>query len=619
MKGEKTIDLLFVFTILGSLFYLFSPFEFWNWNPIFYNVEKVTLGIQFVLIAISVLMIKKNIGRKQIQFTKIDAVFSIYCIFLIIHATLLNPIRPELVFIIENILLALLYICFRNISRKNIKYLFFVVVLATLYQIYYGVLVQTKWFAPGFGFSDIKGSYINQGPFAGIIACVALITFCFIIDAFIKVNKQNFAKKWFIRALYIQLLCVLLIVLFYSNSRSAWLAFTIGLLFYVWSWFAVKLWIEKIFSSSWLRYIFYSAIIVFVIGVAYGLYSYKKDSADGRALIWKITSEMIYDKPLLGHGINTFQSNYMHYQESYFAKHKKGSGQYLVGNNKYSFNEFIKTVSEQGLFGVLVVLIIGYFFIHSIKQVKKNHWDFISQSGLLSIIVFGLFSYPMEILQLKIMAVLFMTVLSNSSNKIITFQNFNILDLNNRHIGYRKKINIGIAFCILSMGILFGWCKAYKVSNVYMSWNSTLFKMKKGDFKNYIAFSKEHYKTLNNNGYFLGYYGKALAKERLYIEAIEMLEKALLIIPSTEVCLDIGESYKNLGNYKMAETFWMGASNMVPSQFRPQYLIAKMYFEIGQKDKARMIASDLLNNKKIKVYSVEVYQIIEELKRMITL
>ena len=619
MKEKKAIDLLFLFTLLVSLLYIFSPFEFWDWNPIFYNIEKVTLGIQFVLFALSILIIKRCIEKKQIQFNKIDTLFSIYSIFYIIHATILNPISFELIFVVENILLVLLYIGFRNVSRKDFKYLFLAVILATLYQIYYGVLVQTKWFAPGFGLSDIKGSYINQGPFAGVIACSALITFGFVLNAFDKVNKQNFTKKWLIITIYTLLLCLLLFVLFYSNSRSAWLALSIGLLFYVWHLQAIKLWVKKIFHSIWLKFIFYSVSIFIVVGAVYQLYSYKKDSADGRILIWKITSEMVYDKPLLGHGINTFQSNFMSYQENYFAKNKNDSLKYLANNNEYAFNEFIKVLSEQGLLGLSVILIIGYLFIRSIKKVKKNHWRFISQSGLLLIILFGLFSYPLKILQLKIIVLLFMSVLSNSFNEIKKNQKSKIFGFNNGNIDCRKTINISIIYFLLSTGVFFGWHKTYKVSNIYRNWNSILFKMKKGDFKNYITFSEKHYETLHNNGYFLGYYGKALVKERLYIEAIKMFKKALLIIPSTEVCIDIGESYKNLGNYKMAERFWMRASNMVPSQFRPQYLIAKMYFEIGQKDKARMIASDLLNNKKVKVYSIEVYQIIEELKRMIEL
>ncbi|GAA3582042.1 hypothetical protein GCM10022395_33060 [Snuella lapsa] len=326
---------------------------------------------------------------------------------------------------------------------------------------------------------------------------------------------------------------------------------------------------------------------------------------------------MVFDKPVLGHGINTFQSKYMPYQEKYFAEYKDDSKQHLANNNQYAFNESLKTACEQGGMGILIIVIVGYLFVLSIKKPFGNYLNLISMSGLLLILIFGFFSYPMEITQLKIMMILFIGILSKSSNKIVSIKYWKTLELNNLRNSYRIKR--GVLYTIFLIVALTGEYKLYKTFIIYKNWNTALFEMKKGDLKSYITFSEKNHQSLCENGYFLGYFGKALFKEKKYVQAHETLEQALFLIPSTDICIDIGLCYKNLGEYKKAEVFWIKASNMVPSQFKPEYLIAKMYFEIGQKDKAKRIASNLLTNKKIKVYSIEVYQIIEKLKKMVEL
>lgn len=63
------------------------------------------------------------------------------------------------------------------------------------------------------------------------------------------------------------------------------------------------------------KYIFFIFTILIV-----GLFLLKKDSAFGRILIWNNSLDMILEKPILGHGPNTFMSRYMLYQADYFNK-----------------------------------------------------------------------------------------------------------------------------------------------------------------------------------------------------------------------------------------------------------------------------------------------------------
>jgi len=394
----------------------------------------------------------------------------------------------------------------------------------------------------------------------------------------------------------------------------------VAIAYFIWKTCALSSFFRKVLDSRLKKLLFYTLGIAALSSIIFALYHYKKDSADGRILIWKVGFEMIQDKPILGHGINSFQSNYMHYQADYFEQHPTHELRYLAGNNAYAFNEVLRLIAEQGLFGLGIILMVLYIFYRSTKKsnksLPKSYMEFVSQSGLILIIIFGLFSYPLEILELKLMAVLFLAVLSTSSNKTIFLRPLNFLTTIIGKWTSLKTLKRALILGSISFGIFFGWDKVHNTIEVYKSFNYAISEFKKGDFNGFIHFGKSNYTTLKSNGYFLGYYGKSLFANQQYTEALAIFEPTLFLIPSAKVCIDIGKCYERLEKFKKAELFYTRASNMVPAQFKPQYLIAKMYFENGQVEKAKRIATELLASQKVKVYSIEVHIILEALKEM---
>jgi hypothetical protein len=97
--------------------------------------------------------------------------------------------------------------------------------------------------------------------------------------------------------------------------------------------------------------------VMLVITLAAGtlaLYHYKKDSADGRILIWKVTSNIIKDYPLLGIGQDMFKAHYMDYQAGYFRNHTNSKYETVADDNQYAFNEPFNVWAENGLIGILL-------------------------------------------------------------------------------------------------------------------------------------------------------------------------------------------------------------------------------------------------------------------------
>lgn len=614
MTFSKRYNFLFFILLCAVVLYLLSPFKFSTWHPILQDIEKIYLGVFFVCLLLTLLVTKTCFNKEKFHFSKVDALLLVYVLYLLAHVLLIKPTQQDYVFILENFLLIGLYICFRSIKKEWLLYFFWIVVLACFFHIVYGISKQTMWFAPGYGLSEIRGGFINQAPFACTIACSWFIILGLFKKNIETNNECSTLKKYFINLIYLFFLAILFLVIVYSDSRATWLASVVTLLFFIWLSYVHVLW-KRIGKGKGKRRITQLSIIImlciFTISF-YSLYHYKKDSANGRLLIWKISKNMILDHPLTGHGVNTFQSNYMQYQGLYFENNPNDAGAYLASDNRYAFNEIIRIAVEEGIIGLSAIFIFGFLLTRLLSSIEisknKDHLVLISILGLMVILIFSLFSYPAEILCLKILVVLFFAVISNYSHK--SFKKFPYIT---NKIKTLKALILIALFTIISLS----WLKTDKLYKTYKSWNSSLFELSNGNYQNYLLFCDRVYSKLKNNGVFLTLYGKSLISTGKFKKAIVILKRAALFSPLSTVYVDLGKSYEGVGNYIKAEECWLKASNMVPSQFNPKFLTAKMYQNIGQTDKAKKIAHDLLNNKKIKIHSIEVYQILEELKKIV--
>jgi tetratricopeptide (TPR) repeat protein len=77
-----------------------------------------------------------------------------------------------------------------------------------------------------------------------------------------------------------------------------------------------------------------------------------------------------------------------------------------------------------------------------------------------------------------------------------------------------------------------------------------------------------------------------------------------------------GRNYQTLKEYEFAEQSFKKAINIVPHRLHPHYLLAKLYHEMGQKDKAKH-ETNIVLTKLPKVKSAEIKKMREELTELI--
>lgn len=150
-------------------------------------------------------------------------------------------------------------------------------------------------------------------------------------------------------------------------------------------------------EAKWARITLWKhAIVVLLISVALSeLYCIKKDSADGRMLIWRCTWDMIQEKPLFGHGYESFEAEYMHYQAHYFVHNPDSEYVSLADNVKHPFNEFLLLIAE---FGLVAFLLLGFLIITILRTYLRHRNDeqFTLLSVLSAVYIFSCFSYPFK-------------------------------------------------------------------------------------------------------------------------------------------------------------------------------------------------------------------------------
>lgn len=207
-----------------------------------------------------------------------------------------------------------------------------------------------------------------------------------------------------------------------TGSRGAWLGVFWGLLFGL---------VVYFFLEKKTRYVYLLSVLIGIIGLSALIVLTRVNHSSIEMLarhqtitwrlhIWKDSLEMIKDRPLFGHGINTFMM--------LFEKYRIGQGT----SPTYAHNCYIQLAVETGILGLgAFIWMVARFFTKMIKTVRQyfeNDPDLAVVSigllsGILAFLVHCFFDTNFYTLQLSVylwfmigMNVSFCAELSKSEN-----------------------------------------------------------------------------------------------------------------------------------------------------------------------------------------------------------
>jgi len=124
------------------------------------------------------------------------------------------------------------------------------------------------------------------------------------------------------------------------------------------------------------------------------------------------------------------------------------------------------------------------------------------------------------------------------------------------------------------------------------------------------------YPNLKANGIFLIQFGKGLEMAKKYEKSNTILNEAKQYLNNTILYTCLGNNDNALGKNIEAEQAYLHAWLMAPARLYPLYLLAKLYDETGQQEKAVAMANRVME-KEIKIESTAIREIRDEMKMII--
>ena len=307
--------------------------------------------------------------------------------------------------------------------------------------------------------------------------------------------------------------------------------------------------------------------LLLVIGLlTTGFYRLRKDEINKHLLTWKISLQVLKEKPITGVGIGNFRKAFGDAQTTYFEQGEPTEQEVaLAGNPNCPENDFIQLATGTGI----------------IRNMDKHPEKLAITGALIAFILAGFINSPIQSLSLSILLVLLIALGTSDIQPA------------------RKRIPkvIPIMTSLLLIGITttivypqFSMFKAYK----QWAHGRLYYKMK------IYATAAKIYTPLTNtlrHPYFFMEYGYALSQTGQHEESIAILQRVAQILPDPQIYNRIGKSYQALGEYQLAEQYFQKAHHMVPNLVYPNFLLAQLYLEMGLRDKTLECARQILTLK----------------------
>jgi O-antigen ligase len=271
-------------------------------------------------------------------------------------------------------LLLLLFLWIQVVERFTFKYIAGIFICFAVALSIHGILQYFGVLASENGNFPVTGSFDNPAGYAAATAC--MLPFCFLF-----VNDKTTYPKYAATAAVV----LVLTALFLSGSRAGILAGLVVLLVYSGIRYIPKRWSNR----------FKITLVCIIIALPAIFYSFGKNSADGRLLIWKCTWNMICDSPVTGHGHGAFQAKYMLYQADYFTDNPESKYAALADNVLHPFNEYLLVFAEHGLIGLGFLVLLGFLLFRFYRK-ERSDAKRIALMSLLALAVLSCFSYPFK-------------------------------------------------------------------------------------------------------------------------------------------------------------------------------------------------------------------------------
>ena len=345
----------------------------------------------------------------------------------------------------------------------------------------------------------------------------------------------------------------------------------------------------------------FTALVLFtvlaVVCSGYGLYKSKQASADGRKLIWKISTGMIAEKPLAGYGYGSFEKNYNLAQGDYFAA---GNGtEYEKANASFvhmGYNEFLQNVVEGGIIGLVLfmLLLASLLFTKATTEATANDKavriiteTLIAKAAIVAFAVMSVLNFTIEAVPVMGMFVVYAAVVCSgisvnygASPRLIII----------KPILVSKRIITPTLFiiCLLTgysqILLAIGFTEVKRASDLSAN----------RDYENADLLLEPLASRLRKSEIYWKTYALVKYRQKQYSEAASKFKQALLITSNPDLYLQAANCYEKIKENKNALDAYTIAKNIAPGTLLPRYQLMNFYLRLRDTANAGLTAYEII-------------------------
>ena len=249
-------------------------------------------------------------------------------------------------------------------------------------------------------------------------------------------------------------------------------------------------------------------------------------------------------------------------------------------------NDYLKLMLEQGMIGALLCALA---IITMLVKLNRNSKSLCY--AIVALLIFSITSYPFELLPYKLIVIL-IAAWGNSQPKI------EATDKANQREIHKPLFSMGKAHCIaLSLVLVLGGVflktemnKRIEAANSYHLISNIQQE----------AFINDYYELLpleSDHSLFLFDFGKLLRTFRRYNDSNAILQKGTLVSNDPMFYVLMGNNYKDMKHYDMAEQAYQKAFSVMPNRLYPLYQLMMLYHDSGNIKKAKTMAKRVIEMK----------------------
>ncbi|MCL1974076.1 MAG: O-antigen ligase family protein [Bacteroidetes bacterium] len=513
--------------------------------------------------------------QNRSRFGVIDGMVVLFFLYLFVNYHFISPINTSAKWF-QTLYLFILYGSLRLLlpsCKEMERYLMAAVMICGLWESILGLMQVLGFCASHHPLYAFTGSYVNTGPYGGFLAVIMSISMGYMVKHYplsIKINSDT--VLYLLSGLSF---CFAFVVFFAAMSRAAILGLLIGVAVIAVTQPNAKRWLSNISKKKRLLFAAVCSVIIFGSGAMYYL---KKESADSRLTIWKISCNLIGKEPVLGSGFGSFFGAYSAESAATFATHPHSAAITIIDVPEYSFNEYLQTGVETGIVGMM--LLISTLFGATFRHIKKKS---LFGYGLIVIMVFSFFSFPFSQLPFLILLVLF--VATGAEPGICMKKNSCAL------VQRVPAVLLSIVLVVSGWGLSGFYGAKIEATEAWQKVRPLYRSQRYNEARQEYA---ALYPNLKDNPRFLFEYGHALNKTERFVPSNAVLKEGALMSSDPMFYNVMGNNYKGLGDFVHAEEAYKFAFDILPNRLYPLYLLMKLYMETGQEEKVYEMAQKVV-------------------------